>query len=78
MWDKIKALMLQFTGTDKPLTSLTWVAAILASGALPAIAGVFGFDFDAHTLTALLDPGLTPGERVMVILGLFGIRRRLS
>jgi hypothetical protein len=73
---EFKAIVKKLTGIGSP-TSLTFWSAVLLSGIPAWLAGMVGFELDASFIGQLLVPDLTPGDRMALILGLFGIRRRL-
>ena len=67
-----------FFGGKAPWKSLTFWGVVLISGVPAALAQFMGVDLDAHALTQLTAPNLSPGDRVASILAILGIRRAVK
>jgi len=75
---KTAGLFERMTGIGSPLTSWTFWALVLILGVPAAIGKTFGVELDANAITGLLDPDLSGGDRLALVLAILGIRRRLS
>lgn len=75
--DSFKALLAKVFGKSNPLTSLSFWAVVLLSGAPAALAQYFGIHLDASAILSLFDPDLSAGDRFVAILAILGIRRRI-